>query len=134
MGRTRTLAAATRQGFTLDAGALIAIERHDGRMIALLERARGARFAVPVPALAQVWRGTGRQAHLARFLALPDVDIVPWDEAAALAVGVLCGATGASDVVDAFVVLCARERGDRVVTSDVDDLGRIDPGVELVGL
>lgn len=133
MGRARAVVAgSTSPGFTLDAGALIAIERQDGRMVALLERARGARFAVPVPVLAQVWRGTARQAHLARFLALPVVEVVPWDRPAALAVGVLCGSLTSPDVVDAFVVLCARERGHRVVTSDAGDISRIDPEIEIV--
>jgi hypothetical protein len=45
---------------------------------------------------------------LARFLNATDrVEIVEWDAATARAVGVLCGRTGASDVVDATVVLCA---------------------------
>jgi hypothetical protein len=51
------------------------------------------------------------------------------DEAAARAVGRLCAQAGASDVVDASVVLTARVRGDRVVTGD---LAAIDPALELL--
>lgn len=39
----------------------------------------------------------------------------------------VCGRTGASDVVDVSVVLCARERGHRVVRTDPTDLVAIDP-------
>ena len=136
MGRPRARSV-PEAGLTLDTGALIAIERGDGRMVALLDRlaARGgARFAVPAAALAQAWRGAPRQARLARFLALPEVEVVPLDEPAARAVGVLCGAAQTADVVDAAVVLCARERQHRVVTSDPDDLGRLDPTLGLIAL
>jgi hypothetical protein len=37
------------------------------------------------------------------------------------------GATGTSDVIDASVVIVARERNDNIVTSDADDLRRLDP-------
>jgi predicted nucleic acid-binding protein len=42
--------------------------------------------------------------------------------------------SGTSDVADAHVVMCARRAGQRVVTSDADDLRRLDPGIELVTL
>jgi hypothetical protein len=45
---------------------------------------------------------------------------------------VLCGKTGAADVIDASVVLCARERGHRVVSGDPDDLLAIDPALPVV--
>ena len=137
MGRTRARATQATPGFTLDAGALIAIERRDERILALLERASergGVVFAVPVPVLAQVWRGSARQAQLARFLALPEVEIVACDAPSARAAGVLYGAAGTADVVDAFVVVCARERGHRVVTSDAGDLALLDPSLEVVAL
>jgi hypothetical protein len=59
------------------------------------------------------------------------VKIVPLDDAAARAVGQLCGATRTKDVVDASVVLCAQMRGDVVLTSDPEDLLRIDAGLVL---
>lgn len=46
--------------------------------------------------------------------------------------GVLCGVRGTSDVVDASVALCARERAHAVVTSDPGDLRALDPGLRLI--
>jgi len=60
------------------------------------------------------------------------VEVVVLDTVAAKAVGRLCGLTGTADVVDASVVLAARTRSDRVVTSDPADLAAIDPGLELL--
>lgn len=65
---------------------------------------------------------------------LPLVDVVPLDDHAARAVGQLCGVSGTTDVVDASVVLCARQRGHRVLTSDPDDLRRIDPRLQMVAV
>ena len=70
--------------------------------------------------VAQVWRGgTGRQASLARLLA--GVEVVPIDGILGRRAGVLLGRGGATDVVDACVVLLAAD-GDDVITSDPDDL------------
>lgn len=119
-------------GATLDSGALIAFERGSPRMLALVERAtdRGLRLAVPAGVVAQTWRG-GRQARLSRLLRAPSAEIVPLDELAARAAGVLCGRTGIADVVDASVVVCARERGHQVVSSDPDDLLALDPTLRV---
>jgi predicted nucleic acid-binding protein len=46
----------------------------------------------------------------------------------------VCGHTEVHDVVDVSVVLCARERGDTIVTLDRADLRRIDSKVQLVAL
>ena len=121
-------------GLTLDAGALIAFERNDRRCIALLARALGHAHALVVPAgvLGQVWRDGRRQARLARLLALDEVDIEPLDDLRARAAGQLCGMTRTADVIDATVVLCARARGHRIVTSDPDDLARLDPRIGLI--
>lgn len=123
-------------GYVLDTGALIAIERGDERVRWLTEL-RGRRavpgVAVPTGVIAQVWRsGTGRQAHLARFLKLPAVQQVGLSPPEARLVGEILAATGTSDVIDAWVVLCARVRGQAVVTSDPDDLQRLDPSAEIV--
>ncbi len=123
-------------GVTFDTGALIAIERGEPRLQALLDEASvaGADIAVPAGVIAQAWRGSLRQARLARFLALKIVTAVPLDEAEARATGALCGRTGTSDVVDASVVICARGRGHMVVTGDRDDLAALDPALGLVEL
>jgi hypothetical protein len=115
----------------LDAGALIAIERADRRMIRLLELA--GEIHVPAGALAQAWRNPARQACLARVVGSADVTLHPLDGQLARAAGQLCGATGTSDVIDASVVLVARLVDGVTVTSDIDDLQRLDPAISLVG-
>ena len=133
MGRTRTPVAA---GIVLDTGALIALERGDKRMIALLQRAlvQGRVFRVPAGVVGQVWRNGRVQATLARFLRSEEVEIVPLDEQLARACGELCGAAGASDVIDASVVILARERQCPVVTSDPNDLRRLDPTAQIIAV
>jgi hypothetical protein len=127
MGKTR--AHPTTAGITLDAGALIALDRGDKRMIALLGQALAQRrnFHVPSGVLGQAWRDGRTQVTLARFLRVDEVEIVPLDAQLARSCGELCGATGTSDVIDASVVILARERRDIIVTSDPDDLRRLDP-------
>jgi hypothetical protein len=121
-------------GLTLDAGALIAVERNVRSVIALLERARGhgLSLAIPAGALGQVWRDGGRQVRLARLLATEEVEIEALDDLRARTAGQLCGVTRTDDVIDASVVLCARARGHRIVTSDPDDLARLAPDLELI--
>jgi predicted nucleic acid-binding protein len=120
-------------GVTLDTGALIAIERGERRMQALIEEASAVSSPLSVPAgvLGQAWRGTPRHARLARFLRLPNVTVVSFDEPAARAAGVLCGHAGTDDVVDASVIVCARLRDDVVVTSDEVDFRRLDPRLRI---
>jgi predicted nucleic acid-binding protein len=131
MGRTRARAAA---GIVLDTGALIALERGDKRMIALLKRAleQGRAFRMPAGVVGQAWRNGRVQVTLARFLRSEEVEIVPLDEELARSCGELCGAAGASDVIDASVVILARERQDPIVTSDPSDLRRLDPGAQII--
>jgi predicted nucleic acid-binding protein len=123
-------------GATLDTGALIAIERGDRRLQALLDEAAaaGAELAVPAGVVAQAWRGSNRQARLARFLALAAVTVVPLDDLHARAAGVLCGRAGTADVIDASVVICARARDHAVLTGDPDDLAALDPTLRIVAL
>ena len=122
------------RGLTLDAGALIALERSDRIIIRILAVAREHELEIVVPAgvVGQVWRDGRRQARLAHFLAAGDVSIEPLDDARARAAGVLCGASGTADVIDASVVLCARARQHKIVTGDPDDIRRLDPRIELV--
>lgn len=130
MGGTRTRAA----GIVLDAGALIALDRGDKRMIALLQRAltQGRDFRVPAGVVGQAWRDGRVQATLARFLRSEEVEIVPLDEQVARSCGELCGATDSSDIIDASVVILARERRDPIVTGDPDDLRRLDPAAQMI--
>jgi hypothetical protein len=57
--------------------------------------------------------------------------VVALDHVLAEAVGVLCGERKTSDVVDASVVLTARRENAPIVTSDIDDLRRLDKAVVL---
>ncbi len=115
----------------LDAGALIAVDRADRRVIRLLELA--TEIHVPAGALAQAWRNPARQVRLVRVMSSDGVVIHPLDADSARAAGQLCAATATSDVVDASIVLVARVVNGVTVTSDVDDLSRLDPGLSLVG-
>lgn len=120
----------------LDAGALIAFERGDARMRALLREAIAAKANVIVPAgvVAQVVRDRARQVALRALLSAGITRVPPLDRALAEAAGVLCGRTKTTDIVDASVVLVARRENARVVTSDEDDLRRLDPALALVRL
>jgi len=101
---------------------------------ALLSQALAARYSLRVPAgvVGQAWRDSQTQVALARFLRAEEVEVIPLDEQLSRSCGELCGATGTSDVIDASVVILARERRDVIVTSDPDDLRRLDPKSSLV--
>ena len=106
----------------LDAGAFFAVERGDRNIVALIKQEL---LAQRVPTthggiVGQVWRGgSGRQANLARFL--PSVEVVPLDRALGLRAGVLLREARQADVMDAALVLLARD-GDMILTSDPGDL------------
>jgi hypothetical protein len=110
----------------LDAGALIALDRNDRSVWAMLRNAAddSAEVSVPAGAIAQAWRDGSRQALLAR--ALSHCDEVGLDGPLARATGLLCGQAGTADIVDASVALiaAARSRSGPValVTSDPADL------------
>lgn len=103
-------------------------------MLRLLEVAFAAGYAIDVSTavVAQVWRGGGRQARLARFLHLEEVRFADLDLLAARAVGELCGATRATDVVDVHVALHALRFGLAVVTSDPADFAAFAGEVDVI--
>ena len=112
-------------GITYDAGALIAAERGERRMWArhkalLLRREVPV---VPAPVLAQCWRGTPREALLARILAGCQIESL--DDIRARATGTLAGRAQTTDIVDACVVEGAIRRRDLVISSDAGDLNPI---------
>ena len=121
-------------GATFDAGGLIGLDRNDRRGIVLVARAAetGARITVPATALAQAIRRPERQLRLARLIRQPTTDVVALDRVDATSVGRLLAASGTSDVVDAHVVICARRSRQNIVTSDPDDLTRLDPAAQLI--
>jgi hypothetical protein len=114
----------------LDAGALLALERGDRELMALLKEELRLRRA-PVThggVVGQVWRGGKRQERLAAFLR--GVTVAPLDEDLGRRSGALLGRTRRSDVIDAAVVLLAAD-GDSILSSDADDL---EPLAEKAGV
>jgi hypothetical protein len=112
-------------GVTYDSGALIAAERGERLMWArhrtlLLHRVVPT---VPAPVVAQCWRGTPREAQLARLLAGCAVEVL--DDTRARATGTLAGRARTTDIVDAHVVEGALRRGDLIISSGEDDLAAI---------
>ena len=107
-----------------DAGVLVAAARGD-RDVWADHRVRLEIRAVPVttaPVVAQVSRSP-RQAQLRRFLR--GCDLAPFVAEEAHRVGTLLGDAGATDVVDAHVVLVPARLGASVLTGDVEDLSRL---------
>jgi hypothetical protein len=117
----------------LDAGALIAFERADPRMRALVAEALRGRIALVVPAgvVGQVSRDGARQVPLRALLRGPQTTVLPLDMLTAEAAGTLCGRSRTSDVIDASVVLAARMHRALVVSSDAGDLLHLDPSLEV---
>jgi hypothetical protein len=120
-------------GVTLDAGGLIALDRNDRRMVALLARAAETKSPITIPAsaLAQAIRDPKRQVRLARLIRQPTTSVRELDRVDATSIGRLLAASRTADVVDAHVVICARRAHQHVVTSDPDDLRDLDPELEL---
>jgi predicted nucleic acid-binding protein len=110
----------------LDAGALIALDRGLATVrgyVLLADRAKAA-LSTSSAVIAQVWRGGGRQARLARFLSSDLVTEVPLDPEAGRRIGVLAAAVGARDVVDGHVAIIALDRDAVVLTTDPGDIAR----------
>ncbi len=122
------------EALVFDAGGLIAFEKRDRTVARIVTVALDEAVAIMIPAgaLAQVWRDGRRQARLAWMLATPGIAVEQLDDRRARAAGQLCGVTGTTDVVDASVVLCARAHRAKIVTSDPEDLRRLDPKAELI--
>ena len=122
-------------GLTLDAGALLALD-HPAKAIAMQARLteavrRGGTICVPVGAIARAWRSS-RQVRLARLLKSRDIDVAVMTPNVARSVGLLCARSGHDDVIDVHVALCARERRHAVITSDPDDISRVDPRLPIM--
>jgi hypothetical protein len=105
----------------LDAGALIAVDRGDRLVAALIKREflSGRTVKTNGAVVGQAWRGSARQANLSRLLA--GVDVVALDNEQGRRAGTLLAKSRTSDVVDASVVLLATD-GDEILTSDPNDL------------
>lgn len=120
---------------TLDTGALIALERRSQRMRRLLDTARhdNLRIVVPADVVAEWWRG---RTDLRESI-LASVRVEALTTALAKIAGEALAATRGATSVDAIVMASAAMRGDVVVTSDVDDLTRLQqhfPGVRVLAV
>jgi hypothetical protein len=115
----------------LDAGALVAAERADREVVALIKRERLAGRS-PIThggIVGQVWRGgVGKQAQLAKLLA--GLEVVALDDRLGRRAGVLLARTKSKDVIDAAIALLASD-GDELLTSDPLDLRRL---VKAIGV
>ena len=122
-------------GLTLDSGALIAYERADRRALVHLKEAqrRGEELTVPTAVLVEIWRGGTRSARVAALLRACIIE--PLSDDLARQAGEALGRVKGAGAIDGIVMCSAARRGDRVLTSDFDDLDRLRscfPGVRLL--
>jgi hypothetical protein len=87
---------------------------------------------LPSAVLAQVWRDGSGQVLLARALRSPGLVEAPLDHQDATQAGELLRDSGTADVVDAHVAVIAARLRAPVITSDPDDLSRLNPGLQLI--
>ncbi len=109
-------------GMVLDSGGLIAFDRGDREVAALVEATRRRREQIVTSSgcVAQAWRSGGsRQALLARLLR--GIEEQALGRHVSRAIGELCADSASSDVIDAHVALLATDR-DIVLTSDTEDV------------
>jgi predicted nucleic acid-binding protein len=116
---------------TLDTGALIALERPGTERARFVTRliadrlTRCHRVTLPTVVLAEWWRGEPK-ARLPKYSPLHAVNIEPLDDRIAKLAGWALGKAGKGpSIADAIVVVSAAQRGDVVLTSDIDDLTRV---------
>ncbi len=104
-----------------DAGALIALDRGDRAVGALLAVAAqdGTEAVTSSACVAQVWRDPARQARLTRALA----GFLEWplDQLRARSCGLLLASSDTGDIADAALTLLVQD-GDIVLTSDPHDI------------
>jgi len=114
-------------GFTLDTGALIALQRRRPRAWRFIELARrdGLELHAPADILAEFWRGTPIIRPLATLIdeAVHWIDVTP--SLAKRAGRALADAGAGPSAVDALVATVAAAFGDVVLTSDPDDFARL---------
>ncbi len=128
------------KGYTLDAGAFIALERRDRFMATLLARALtgGLALSIPQTVIAQIWRGGGgRQANVARLIragraGVRAIVIDDLTDHRARQIGVMIGQTRHADIADVHVALVAAEHGHAVLTSDDGDITAVDPSLAII--
>jgi predicted nucleic acid-binding protein len=123
-------------GLTLDTGALVALERHNRRVRALIARAQERDFSVTIPAAVVIEWWRGQRGPAARLLDAFDVE--PIDLSLARIAGeALSRVRSGPSTTDAVVMASAARRGDLVLTSDIGDferLQRVFPMVRVLGV
>jgi hypothetical protein len=92
---------------------------------------------LPRTVIAQVWRGTPRQANVGRLVSAglrrgSPVVIDEFTAERAREIGVTIGQTFHPDIVDVHVALAAAERGHAVLTSDDADIAKVNWDLILV--
>ena len=92
----------------------------------------GGSVTVPAGALAQAWRASPRQHQLAVLLNDDAVEVAALNLSQSLTIGALLARSGTDDVIDASVVVTARERQHWVATCDAGDLRRLDPDLPII--
>ena len=123
----------------LDSGAVIALAAGKPRARATLAEALDRRAAVAIPAvvLAEVTRGSPRDAPVNRLVKAVE-EVPPATEATARLAGRLLGKAGRDDTVDALVVAeAALDGGTVVLTADAKDLTALAadlPGVRVLAV
>lgn len=121
-------------GLTLDTGALVALERRAERVLALVAvaRTKGQPIMVPAPVVVEWWRG--QRGPVARLLEAFDVE--PLSNELAHIAGVALAKVGQGpSATDAVVMASAAQRGDVVLTGDIEDLAKLQtvfPAVRLL--
>jgi predicted nucleic acid-binding protein len=107
-----------------DTGVLLAADRSERDVWAEHQVSLEAGIVplVPAPVVAQASRSP-RQAQMRRLLR--GCEVVPFDETAAHAAGLLLEKTRTTDVVDASVAALSVARGADVLTDDVNDIRRL---------
>ena len=108
----------------LDAGGLIAVDRLDRKVGAILRVAQQEKMPVRTSAavVTQVWRSGPLQANLAR--ALTGFDVASLDGQKGRSVGEVLALSRTADVVDGHLGFIVRS-GDTVLTSDTNHIKKI---------
>lgn len=73
-----------------------------------------------------------KDRRVRRLVGCGVLDVAELDLGEAQAPGVLCGLASTADVVDASVEVLARRYGANVMTSDPNDMRRLDPKMPVV--
>ncbi|MBT6446446.1 MAG: PIN domain nuclease [Acidimicrobiaceae bacterium] len=130
----RTLPDSAMTGLTLDTGALIALERGNRVVAAVLQRAIAANadVALPTTVIAQAMRDPAKQVALNVLMRTSATDIVDLDQPNAVAVGRMLAVSGTSDITDAHVAVTATSRNHTIATNDPGDLAALAPNCKLI--